>query len=167
VVREVLLVLVVFALAGVVAGFLWYWWWSPAPEGVVFAGEPFFDPDQEFRSTGMFVVIAVPLGLLLSMVLTFWLDRDEVATLFAVLAGACLATVLMAVVGDALGPESAREVAAGRADLEPVAADLRVQPFAPYLALPGSAVVGATSILLSFHNRRLSAEPSGYAPRRT
>lgn len=159
--RDVLLVLVMFAVAGVAAAFLWYWWWSPAPVGVAFEKEPFFDPDQEFRSTGMFVAIAVPLGLLLSMLGTWFLDRDEVVTIAALLAGSCLATVLMVAVGHALGPPDAHDVAARLDDLEEVRADLRVQPFAPYLALPVGTLVGSVSVLLSVGRRRTHRASTG------
>ncbi|HET6668085.1 MAG TPA: hypothetical protein VFG98_12470 [Intrasporangium sp.] len=165
-VRQVALVLGVFAVAGLAGAFLWYWWWSPAPEGVAFGGEVYFEPDQEFRSTGMFVAIAVPLGLVLSMVFTLLLDRDEVVTLLAVVAGACLATGLMLWVGHLLGPGSPEEAARQAADLEEVAAGLRAQPLASWLTMPGAALVGSVTILLSFSNRRLHREPDGYAPRR-
>jgi hypothetical protein len=149
-VRQVALVLVTFAVAGVGAAFLWYWWWLPAPEGVAFDGRAYFEPDQEFRSTGMFVAIAVPLGLVLSMVFTLLLSRDEVVTLVSVVLGACLATAVMLVVAHLLGPESAEQAARQADDLEKVEAGLRAQPGAPWLAMPLAAAVGSVSILLSF-----------------
>ena len=156
--------LALFAVAGVAAAYLWHWWWSPAPVGVAFEKEPYFEPDQEFRSTGMFVAIAVPLGLVLSMLLTFFLDRDEVVTIAALLAGSCLATALMVVVGYALGPQDAHQVAPRLDDLEKVRADLRVQSFAPYLAMPVGTLVGSVAVLLTTGKRRSHRASTGYAP---
>jgi hypothetical protein len=166
-VRAVVLVLAAFVVAGLAGAFLWFWWWSPPPVGVVFEGRAYFRPDEEFRSTGMFVAIAVAIGLVLSMVLTLLLDRDEVVTLVSVLVGACLATAVLLGVGHLLGPGSAEEAARQAEDLEEVQADLRAQPGAPWLAMPAAALVGSVTILLSFRKDGLGREPDGYAPRRT
>lgn len=165
--RDVLVVVGAFALAGVLAALVWHWWWSPAPVGVVFENEAFFDPDQEFRATGTFIAVSVPVALLLSMVLTRLFERDELVTLAAVVVGAVLATTLMLVVGHELGPESADEVARRARDRDPVRADLTVQPFGAWLAWPASAAAGSIAILLTFSRRRSRARPPGYAPRRT
>jgi hypothetical protein len=148
--REVAVVIGAFALAGVLCALLWHWWWSPAPTGVTYRHDPFFGPDDEFRSTGMYVAIAAPVGALLGVVLTWVLDRDEVVTVVSIVVGGALAAGLMAAVGHALGPESAAAVARRTADFQQVKADLRVQPVAPLLTFPVSALVGALVVLLGF-----------------
>jgi len=149
-VREVALVIGVFALAGVLCALLWHFWWSPAPTGVTYQHDPYFGPDEEFRSTGMYVAIAAPVGALLGVVLTWLLDRDEVVTLVSLVVGGALAAGLMAAVGHALGPESASAVARRTADFQEVKAELRVQPVAPLLTFPVSALVGSLVVLLGF-----------------
>lgn len=139
-----------FAVAGVVGGLLWFWWWQPAPTGVVYQHRAYFGPDDEFRSTGTYVAVAAALGLLLGVVFTWLLDRDEVATVLSLLVGAALAAVVMVGVGMLLGPESAASAARGLADGEPVDAGLRVQWGSPWLAFPVSAMVGNLVVLLSF-----------------
>jgi hypothetical protein len=148
--RDVVLVLVVFVVAGALAGLAWHAWWAPAPEGFVYQEEPYFGPDEEFRSTGTFIAIAAPLGVVLGVVLTWLLDRDEVVTLTALFAGSALGAAAMILVGHLLGPESAGSAAQGVADFGSVKADLRVQPGAPWLVLPVSALVGAVVVLLAF-----------------
>lgn len=139
-----------FLVAGVLGAVAWHAWWAPAPEGFVFEGAPYFGPDEEFRSTGTYVAVAAPMGLVLGVVLAWVLDRDERVTVAALVVGSVLASVVMMVIGHLLGPESASSVARGLADFEPVDADLRVQPGAAWLALPVSTLVGAVVVLLAF-----------------
>lgn len=156
-----------YAVAGALAALVWHWWWSPAPVGVVFEGQAYFDPDQEFRATGMFVAVAVPFSLALSLLLTRVFERDELVTLAAVVVGAGVATAVMLAVGQALGPESAAEFARSAEDLDKVRADLHVEPFGAWLAWPASAAGGALTILVMFPRRRSRPEPHGYPSGRT
>lgn len=158
--RDVAVVLVTFAVAGVLGALVWHWWWSPAPTGFVFEKKPHFGPDLEFRSTGTYVVTSAAIGFLLGLVLTYVRDRDEVVTLIALVLGGALAALLMAVIGHLLGPESAADVARGAADGDPVTADLRVQPGAAYLPFPVSALIGALVVLLTFPDRDFLKEPA-------
>lgn len=152
--RDVAVVLVTFAVAGALGALVWHWWWTPAPTGFVIKEKPYFiDPDVAFRSTGTFVVVSAAIGFLLGLVLSYLLDRDEVLTLVALVAGGALAAAVMAMVGHLLGPESAAAVARGAADGDSVTADLRVQPGAAYLVFPVGALVGALVVLLTFPNR--------------
>lgn len=146
--RDVAVVLVCFALAGVACAFLWHWWWAPAPEGFVAVQRPFFLPDDEFRSTGTYVAVAAPVGILLGVLLTWLLRSDPVAVVLAVLVGSAGAGALMMVVGHALGPESADAVARTLEDFEAVRADLSVEPGAAWLSFPLGAVSGAFFVLL-------------------
>lgn len=150
--RDVAVVLAVSVLVGVALALLWHWWWAPAPEGFVYQRAPFFGPDEEFRSTGTYVALAAPAGVLLGSVVTWLRDSDEVVTLVAVLVGSLLAGGVMLAVGHALGPDTATTVAAGLADGAAVDADLRVQPGPAWLAFPVGALVGCTVVLLTFPN---------------
>lgn len=146
--RDALVVLVCFAVAGVACAFLWYWWWAPAPEGFVLEQRPFFLPDDEFRSTATYVLLAAPAGIVLGVLLTWLLRSNPVVVVLALVAGAAGAAALMIVIGQALGPESADTVARSLENFEAVRADLRVEPGAPWLAFPLGAVAGAFFVLL-------------------
>lgn len=145
--------LVTFALAGALGALVWHWWWTPAPTGFVYQKHAYFGPDDEFRSTGTYVIVSAAIGFLLGLVLTYLLERDEVVTLVALVVGGVIAAAVMAVLGHLLGPESAAHVASGGADGDPVKADLRVQTGAAYLVFAVSALVGSLVVLLTFPKR--------------
>ena len=153
--------LATFVVAGVVCGFLWYALWTPAPKGTVFQHKVFFEPDAEFRGTGLYMVVASVAGLLLGLLFGWLFETDEVATLAAVAAGGLLAGLVMAWVGHLLGPESAAEVARRTADFERIDGDLHAGPVAAYVAFPGAAVLGNAVVLITFTRRRLTTEPDG------
>lgn len=155
-VRLWLVVVGSFLLVGALAGVLWHAWWAPAPLGVVVEGQVFFPPDEAFAATATYMLVAAPAGLLLGGVLAYRHERDEVATLFAVLVGAVLAGVLMAQVGHLIGPEEADVVAARTADFEEVRGDLEPGPLPAYAAFPGGALVGVVVVLVTFTRRRVS-----------
>ena len=159
--RQVLIVLVAFVAAGLVCAWLWHAWWAPAPEAVVVDQRVFYDPDVEFRGTGLYMVVAALAGLALGLLFTFLFDHDEVTTLVAVVAGGVLAGLVMAWAGHALGPENAAEVARRTPDFEKIDGDLHAGPLAAYAAFPGGAVLGSVAVLITFTRRRLKTEPSG------
>ena len=159
--RQVVIVLVVFVAAGVVCGWLWHAWWAPAPDGVVVDKRVYYEPDVEFRGTGLYMLIAALAGIALGLLFAFLFDRDEVTTLTAVVVGGVLAGLVMAWVGHALGPENAAEVARHTADFEKIDGDLHAGPLAAYAAFPGGAVLGTVAVLITFTRRRSKAEPSG------
>ena len=70
--------------------------------------KPYYEPDEEFRGTGLYMLIAGVAGLVLGLLFSFLLEHDEVATLAAVVAGGVVAGLLMAWVGHLLGPETQR-----------------------------------------------------------
>lgn len=152
--RQAALVLTLFLVAGSLAGVAWYLWWSPAPSTnayLVNGGRPFFEPDTEFRGTGLYLTVAVPLGLLLGLVCAAVFDRDEVVTLASVVVSAVLAGLLMAWVGHLLGPEAPAPVdlqgefpdGFPEADL-----DLSAHPLAWFIGIPGGALVGSVLVYL-------------------
>lgn len=145
----VLAVLLAFGLVGAAAGVSWHSLWAPAPKAVVFKKDPYFMPDGEFRSTGMYVVIAAPLGLVLGLILTWWSRRDPLAMVLAVLAGSVVAGAVMIGVGLLLSPADPQGAARHAAELTTVPGMLRVQPGAAWCALPFGAMLGALIVLLT------------------
>lgn len=165
-IRQPLIILVIFAVAGLACGWLWHQLWAPAPTGVGYQGRMLFPDDVVFRATGLYLLIAISAGLVLGAVLTYLLERDEVATLVAVVCGALLAGVLMALLGAALGPDSAH-AAAEQFSKKPgeITGDLSVEPLALWTCFPGSAVVSALFVLVTF-TRRTHPEPTADDGRR-
>ena len=159
--RQVLIVLVTFVVAGLLCGWLWHAWWAPAPQATVFNKRPYFEPDAEFRGTGLYMLIAGLAGLLLGLFFAYFFDRDEVTTLAAVVVGAVVAGLLMAWVGHLLGPENADTVARRTADFEKIDGDLHAGPLAAYVAFPGGAVIGEAAVLVLFTRRASRTEPDG------
>lgn len=147
--RDPLIIIAAFAVAGVLCGLAWFAWWRPAPTGVVWQDYAWFDPDDEFRSTGMYAVISVPVGVLLGALSTWLLSRDARVTVVAILLGSALAACLMALTGQLLGPESALGVARSAADGAEVEADLRVGALSAWLCFPLGALLGSLVALLS------------------
>ncbi|MET1060516.1 MAG: hypothetical protein ABWX84_13025 [Nocardioides sp.] len=160
-VRQTLIVLVTFVVVAVVCAWIWHAWWAPAPTGVVVDKKVYYEPDEEFRGTGLYMLIAAVAGLALGMLFQFLFERDEVATLAAVVAGGVIAGLVMAWVGHLLGPENAADVARRTADFEKIDGDLRAGPLAAYLAFPSGAVLGSVAVLVTFTRRRSTTEPTG------
>lgn len=94
-------VLVLFAVAGVGAGWLWQHLWDP-PHGVV-ADHTWYTTESglraDFAGTGLYVVIALGAGLVVGGVAAFVFDRSELVTLAAVTVGSVLAAWVMWKVG--------------------------------------------------------------------
>lgn len=163
-VRQTLVTVLVFVVAGAIAGALWFWLWSPAPETdayLIDGGRPFFDDDLEFRSTGIYLMVAVPFGLVLGALFMWIHDRDELFTLGVVVVGAVAAGLVMAGVGSLIGPgqpESIDVNAAHPNGFPTVKAALDASPVAWFLGLPGGALVGCVVVLVGF--------PGDAAPRR-
>jgi hypothetical protein len=168
-VREVVLVVLAFLLAGAACGWLWHAWWAPAPTGVVIEGQVFFPPDEAFSGTALYMLVAAGAGALLGVVLSLVFERDELWTLAAVVVGAVAAGVVMAQVGHLLGPEDVDRVAARTENFEEVPSDLRAGPLAAYAAFPGGALVGFVVVLVTFTRRGFTGRSGGVgsAPPRT
>ncbi|MDT0201271.1 hypothetical protein [Nocardioides sp. AE5] len=155
--RQALVVVLTFIVAGVVCGWLWHQVWAPAPEGFVYQHVPRFEDDEVIRSTGLYFLIAAAAGLLLGLVLTWWFEADEVITLAAVVLGALVAGWVMIGMGAWLGPESMEKVAAGAEDWTELKASMEVAGAAPWVAFPGGALAGAFVILVCFRSRAEAA----------
>jgi hypothetical protein len=159
--RPVLLVtalLVACAVLGALCGVAWWLWWKPAPLGIVFERHPFFLPDEEFRSTGTYVAIAAPVGLLLGGLGTWRLRHRPLFGVLALVAGAVVGGAAMLLTGWLLGPESALALAREARDGAVAHAALRVQPGVAWFVMPVATACGCLAVLLS-------VEPHAHASR--
>ena len=145
-----------FAVAGVLAGISWEALWSP-PSGIVVDETWHLDEEgvqQDFSGTGLYVLLALPTGVLMGVVSAVTARTHEVATLVAVVVGSSVAAVLMSVSGHALGPPDPRPLARGEEDLTAIPSDLRVAGATPYAALPAGALTGLAVCFVGLHGSR-------------
>ena len=160
VVKDVVLVLVAFLVAAVVAGALWPQLVDPviverAEQGIL-TGEVALG--DRFDNVGWYALLAGAFGLLLGVVLVARMRGHEVITLLAVLVGACLAAWVSAQVGTWLGPDDPNQVledakvGATAEDRVVLTADVA------YLVWPISAMVGSVVVLWSQSGRRSSRD---------
>ena len=158
--RQVLLVVVGFAVAGALAGVVWEWVWAP-PSGVALGGEFLLDGDglrSEFSGTALYVVVATLAGLLLGVLVAVLSDRHELLTLVAVAVGSVLAGWLMLQVGTALGPPDPGPLASTAEDYTPLVDELRVSGRSPYIAFPAGALVGLIVVFIGLNRRSAAAD---------
>ncbi|MFS3130275.1 hypothetical protein ACLM5J_17870 [Nocardioides sp. Bht2] len=173
---ELGLVAAAFLLAGLIAGLLWYFWWSPAPTTDVYlrnGGRPLFERDVIFRATGLYFFIAAAVGAVLGGLAMWFVDRDEVVTLITVVVAALLGGLLMAWLGHLLGPDAP-------ASIDPnvehpngfptVKAELTADRLVVFTAMPGGATLAALAVLLLSGGRKAKraalpvAQPEAAAP---
>lgn len=157
-VRRIAVVLAVFVIGGALAGVVWERLWS-APVGLTFRGEWFLEPagpDLSFEGTALYVMIALPLGILLAILCTLR-PHHEVTTVVAVLVAAGLGAVTMYAVGHGLGPSDPQALAAGRPDFTALPAELVLgsstageRPFSStaLMAMPVGAMAGLVGVYL-------------------
>ncbi len=157
-----------YVVTGVVAGIVWEHLWN-APDGLTYRGEWFLEPagpDVSFEGAALYVLVALPLGLLLA-VLCSLRPGHEVATVVAVLVAATIGGVVMYAVGHGLGPPDPQVLAAGQPDFTPLPGDLVLgsstpgeAPFASsaLVAMPGGAMAGLVGVYLL--GRKRMGEPA-------
>lgn len=172
---DALVVVVAFAVTGAFGGLVWRSLWH-APSGVVLKHQWYLRPEQlgdDFSATGLFVLVSLGASLLTATVVALVVERNELVTLAAALAGAALASWVMYAVGHRLGPADPQVLAAGAKNWTPLPADLRVAggshsvgwvplPSAPFLAFPFGTAVSLLVVYLGFSWRGSHAP----APRR-
>jgi hypothetical protein len=154
--RQVLLVLVAFAVAGALAGAVWEWVWTP-PTGVALGKEFLLDGDGlrgDFSGTALYVVVAAVAGLLVGVLVAVLSDRDELATLVVVAVGSVLAGWLMLRTGVALGPPDPGPLARSADDYTPLVDQLAVAGRSPFVAFPAGALLGLIVIFIGLSRRR-------------
>ena len=167
----VLLVLLAFAVGGVVAGFVWHALWTP-PTGLYLDETWHVDSEgapRDVAGTGLYVVVAAGAGIVLGFAVALLTRGHEIVTLAAVAVGSALAGLLMAVTGHALGPDDPRPQAAGQTRLHRRGRRPPGRgPISPYIAFPAGALTAlAASFLLlgasprSSPSSRTEAEPAG------
>ncbi len=103
------------------------------PVGLTYGGEWFLEPagpDFSFEGAALYVIIALPLGLLLA-VLSSLRPGDEVITVVTVLVAAAIGAVVMYAVGHGLGPPDPQALAAGQPDFTPLPGDLVLSSSTP------------------------------------
>lgn len=148
---DVLVVLLVFAVLGVLCGVLWWVLVDPAqftkrPSGGTM-GE--IELGKRFDTDGWYTVLAVVPGFLAGLLLTWWRDRDFRLTTVLLVPGAAVAAVLMAVVGRLLGPGDP-DIALEAAKLGArVPVELAVTADAVYLTWPIAVLLGSLVVLWS------------------
>jgi len=152
---RLLLVVTVFAVAGVLAGVLWEWIWTPT-DGVVIDHELLLDGDglrSDFSGTALYVMVAAFTGLLVSVVVCVLSDRYELVTLLGIALGSVLAAWLMLRVGHALGPPDPAPLARAAEDYTRIPDELHVAGTSPYTAFPGGAMVGLIVVFIGLSRR--------------
>lgn len=157
-VLENVAVVVVFALAGVGAGWFWERWATPA-SGVVLDGAwrlgfrvegDFLTGDatsfqRAFGVVGTYVVVCAVVGLVLGVLTAVLCRRSELVTLAAVLVGSALAAFLCYRVGLALGPPDPAVAARTADDGAVLVGDLSIDRRSPFVAMPLVALVALAS----------------------
>lgn len=160
--KRVGLVIASFGIAGVLAGVVWEWVWD-APSGLVYKGRWFLEPagpDVAFSGAALYVLIALPLGLVLGLLFAR-LRSHETLTLASVLVGAALAGWLMYAVGHALGPADPNVLAKGVEDLTSLPGNLVLTTdqgsvparWVALVALPSGAMLGLAVTYLTGRQR--------------
>jgi hypothetical protein len=163
-VRDVAVALVAFLVAGVLVGVLWPQLVDPV---VVERAELGMLTDEvalgdRFDAVGWYSLLGGGFALLLGIALLARRQINEVVTVLAVLAGACLAAWLSAQLGTALGPEDPDKVLAG-AEIGATAEERVVLTAdVAYLVWPISAMIGAVVVLWSRPGRRPQEEPGSH-----
>jgi hypothetical protein len=153
---QAVVVLLVFAAVGAVAGVVWERLWTP-PTGLVYHHRWF--PDENgvrgmFSGTGWYVVVAVVAGAIAGLAAALLLARSELATLAAVVVGSLVGGWVMWQVGTALGPPDAAKAAASLPDYRHVVGSLRTSGDSYRIAFPTGALLGAGAIFLGFSGKR-------------
>ena len=146
---RVLLVLLAFAVGGVLAGVVWHALWTP-PTGLYLGEQWHVDSEgapRDVAGTGLYVVVAATAGIVLGFAVSLLARGHEVVTLVAVTVGSALAGLLMAVTGNVLGPDDPRPQAAGKPDFTAEVADLRVEGRLAVHRLPRRGVDGARGVV--------------------
>jgi len=161
--RDAVVVVVVLLVLGVLAGVLWSAVVTPAEftklaEGGAMGEEQL---SRQFGADGWYVVIAAVTGLVAGAVLSWWRSTNALVTSAALLAGAVLAAVAMALTGHLLGPaDPERALAAAQVGVRvPNSLDVGGRPVWPlaayledtlafYLAWPVGVLAGALLVLV-------------------
>lgn len=140
-----------FVVAGLVAGLVW-WRITPLAEFTRTSNGLRMGEEQlgvQVSSDGWFAVIAMVGGALSGLLLAAWRRRDSVVTVLLLPIGAGIATGLMVLLGDLLGPADPRSVStASLAVGDKVPLQLHVHAHGVLLIWPLAALLGAFVVLI-------------------
>lgn len=163
---QVLAVLVLGAVLGAAGGLLVHLLWSP-PDGMVvnhvwYRGLRSTDPvilaqntDQAvFSGVGWFVVVAVAAGVLLGAVAALFLDREEYATLAAVVVASVGAGLLAYAVATGLAAANPDPLARSAPDGTVLPDTLRLGSRWIVLACPAGALTALMAVFLLLRPKR-------------
>ena len=165
--RQAAVIVVAFAVTGVVGGFLWEALWSPVKGEVAKhvwypvswdRAEP-----TDFAGTGWYVVIGLVIGVLVGGLAAWLLDRAEVVTLAAVVVGGLLAAYLMRVVGLHRGPGDPQRLAKTAANGTKLPSELTLANWWLLAVVPAGALAALSVVFLTVPKRtttRPSAAPA-------
>jgi hypothetical protein len=153
-VREALVVLAVFAVAGLLAGLLWAQLTEPVQvtKGPAGTGIDEVELGHQFAADGWFLVIGGVAGIALGAAVTAWgvvRGRQLVSLVLLVLAGAALATVVMRLTGRVAGPGDPEAVLADAPVLSTAPARLEVHAPVVDLTWMVAVLLGTLGVLLS------------------
>lgn len=144
-----------YAVAATIAALVW-WQVTPLAEFTRTATGGGMDELQltrEVATDGWFFVVAAVGGLLSGIGLTWWRGRDPVLMVVLVAAGGVLATFLMVVIGELLGPADPDKVLATVAVGTKVPVQLKIQSHGLYATWTISALVGAIGVIWGTERR--------------
>jgi hypothetical protein len=174
---DAVVVLGTFLVVGLLCGLLWWLLVEPAeytggPGGGLTMSE--LELSQRFNADGWYSVIALVVGFLSGLALTWWRSRDLLLTTLLLLPGAGVAALAMARVGGALGPEEPDVASLAVQQWESVPVELTVLAWSSYLMWPIGVLFGAVMVLWSstrvpgedvtVPEERRSQEPPDVAP---
>lgn len=147
--RTILLVLLAYAVVGVIAGAVWEWVWTP-PGQIVAKHQVFYDSyaslRRVFAGTGWYVVVGTLASGLLSLVVCLLTRRRGLLTLALVIVGSAIGAAVMLKVGTSLGPADPASIAAHTVKSTPVSGELTVEGKSfwgvksPYLVWPTASL---------------------------
>lgn len=160
IIRQVLIVLILFAVAGAVGGLLWEWLWAP-PTGVVVNHQWLQDEGglrDDFSGTGTYVAVAAIAGLLIGAAVAVFFDRAELVTLLVVAGGSVLAAWVMYHVGLWVSPPDPGPLAESAKNGTHLPGRLLVSGDSPFVAFPGGALVGLVVVFFGLSRRRKSQD---------
>jgi hypothetical protein len=135
----VVLVLVAYALVGVVSGIVWERVWTP-PAEIVQQHNPYYldygSLRRVFTGTGLYVLVGGAASAVVALGVSLLTRRRELFTLLAVVLGSTIAALLMWKVGVRVGPADPKAAAATAADGTRLSGNLAVSGRSPFLIWP-------------------------------
>jgi hypothetical protein len=141
---QLAVVVVAYAVVGLVAGFVWEGVWTPPTQQV--QNHAVFYTDYEslrrvFTGTGLYTLVGAVASAVTALVVSVLSRRRELLTLLAVLIGSAIAAGVMWKTGVSRGPVDPTHLAAHAADGTKVSGPLQVSGHSPYLVWPMASLL--------------------------